>query len=385
MASQSAQEHLDHQGHLITPTLAFSDFHALRLTSLGTRRRGAVARLKRIFDEAKDYLAKPKKANTLERYGRIWKSINESGLNIIEYLDYVASTTPGQFVITKAAAIHGLWKLIMQKFRSAVRKTTAGLKQASTDELNEVVGVRMVIEMLRDKKPPKDAFTRKGCSKRATLKKLPQDWRKRLAANTITAALPAVLVSMLSGCRPEELAMGIKVSVLDDRHLLITIDGAKVTEHNGQPWRKLTYDVSLSDEAAQLWRITSRKGGNMVVKREPRTFHKNLESACEKAGLPGISAYTCRHYFASQLKSAFGTAKEIIAMALGHASTATQQVYGTKQQGRKGGLALVDVSAARAVRTPDRPHPGLSTSEGVPTSHPEEDLFSELSDPSPFR
>src|SRR5690606_19115030 len=156
-----------------------------------------------------------KKANTLERYRRIWKSINQSGLNIIEYVDYVASTTPGQFVLTRSAAVHGLWKLIVQKILSANRKMIAGLKQASSDELTEVVGVRMVIEALRDKKLPKDAFTRKGCSKRGTLKKLPQDWRKRLVANTITAALPAVLVSLLSGCRPEELAMGINVSVSD--------------------------------------------------------------------------------------------------------------------------------------------------------------------------
>lgn len=97
---------------------------------------------------------------------------------------------------------------------------------------------------------------------------------------------------MLSGCRPEEL--GISVSVLDDQHLIITINGANVTEHNGQPF------------------------------------------------------------------------------------------YGTKQQGRMGGLALVGVSAARAVRTPDRPHPGLANSKGVPLRHLEEDLDSELPHPSPY-
>ena len=73
--------------------------------------------------------------------------------------------------------------------------------------------------------------------------------------------------------------MGIKISVLDDRHLIITINGAKVTEQNGQPWRKLTFCVSQSEEAARLWQIASRKGGNILVKREPRTFHQNLEGA----------------------------------------------------------------------------------------------------------
>lgn len=172
--------------------------------------------------------------------------------------------------------------------------------------------------------------------------------------------------------------------MLDDRHLTITIIGAKTTEQNGQPWRKLTYDVSLADEAAQLWRIASRKGGSLVVKREPRTFHKNLERACEKAGMPAISAYTCRHYFASQLKFAWGAAKENIAKALGHASTATQKVYGSKQQGRKGGISLVHVTAAREVRTPDRPHPGSSISEYVEVAQNTSSLFDDLPEPSPL-
>lgn len=324
--------------------------------------------MQRILDEAESYLAQPKAATTIDRYRRIWKSISVSALGVTGYVAHVAETTPTRFVLTRAAAIHGLWNLIRQKIFSAARKMAAGLKATATDDLNLAAGARQAIETLRDQEPPEGAFTRQGCSKRGTLNKLPQDWRKRLVANTITAAVPAILVSLLSGCRPEELAMGVKVSVLDKQHLVITINGAKTTASNGQPWRKLTYDVSLSDEAAQLWRIASRKGGSMVVKRQPRTFNKNLGRACKKAGVPAISAYTCRHYFASQLKSAWGNAKEMIAMALGHASTATQKVYGTKQQGRNGGLGLVQVSAARKVRTPDRPHPGSCISKKLTQS-----------------
>jgi len=339
---------------------------------------------KQIWDEAQSYLTTPKKANTLDRYRRIWNSINSSGLGIIEYVAHVAVTAPIQFTLTRAAAIHGLWRVVRQKIVSALLKMQEGLKQQGTDELNMALHAHQAIEYLRDQKPPKGAFTRKGRSKRGMLNKLPDDWRKRLVASTTAAAVPAVLVSLLSGCRPEELAMGIKVTVLDDGHLTITINGAKTTEHNGQPWRKLTYDVSLSEEAAQLWRIASRKGGSLVVKREPRTFHKNLTRACEKAGIPAISAYTCRHYFASQLKFAWGNAKEAIAKALGHASTATQKKYGTSQQGRKGGLALVHVTAARDVRTPDRPHPGLWASEIAEAEENIESLFGELPEPSPF-
>lgn len=340
--------------------------------------------IKRIFDEAKTYLAKKKTAQTLERYGRIWQSINQSGLSVLEYIDYVALTTPGQFVLTRSAAVRGLWTLIIAKIRSAARKMEEGLKQASADELTAVVGVRMLIDMLRDKKPPPKAFTRKGQSKRASIGRLPADWQKRLADNTITAALPAVLVSLLSGCRPAELSMGITVSVVDDRHLSIFITGAKITKTNGQPWRKLTYDIALSPLAAQLWRITSRKGGIMQVKREPRTLHANMAAAAKRAGLPPICAYIARHYLASQLKHLWGGDKVRIAMALGHASTATQKRYGTAQQGRKGGLAIVGVEAARPVRTPDRPHPGLSNSKVVAMDHSKEEMFGDVMEPSPF-
>ncbi|MBJ6989004.1 hypothetical protein [Devosia sp. MC521] len=160
--------------------------------------------------------------------------------------------------------------------------------------------------------------------------------------------------------------MGVTVSVVDDRHLSIFISGAKITDTNGQPWRKLTYDIDMSPLAGQLWRIASRKGGILQVRRQPRTFHANMAAASKKAGLPPICAYIARHYLASQLKHLWGDAKEAIAMVLGHASTATQKRYGSRQQGRKGSMALVAVEAARTVRTPDRPHPGLAKADLSP-------------------
>src|SRR5690606_32683326 len=129
---------------------------------------------------------------------------------------------------------------------------------------------------------------------------------------------------------------------------------------NGQPWRKLTCDIELSPLAAQLWRITARKGGVLKVKREVRTLHANMAAASKRARLAPICDYIVRHHLASQLKHSWSVDKVRIAMALGHASTATQKRYGSRQQGRKGAMAIVEVEAARPVRTPDRPHPGLA-------------------------
>ncbi|MDB5612412.1 MAG: phage integrase family protein [Devosia sp.] len=322
--------------------------------------------IKDLLEEAEAYLAKPKVASTVNRYRRVYKTMNLSGLGAVGYVAHVAVVMPAQFVLTRSAIIYGLWTGISHKIREAVRKITQRLTVSATDDVNLAAAYRQMIEDLHKQNPPQDAFTRKGKSKRGCLRILPDNWRKRLADNTSAEALPAVLVSLLSGCRPEELSMGITVSVINDRYLCISINGAKVTEKNGQPWRKLTFDVGLSDLAAVLWRITSRKGGVLQVKREPRTLHKNMVSASAKAGLPSICAYIARHYLASQLKHAWCDDKKAIAMALGHASTATQKAYETRQQGRKGGLALVSVEAARQVRTPDRPHPGLAKEDFLP-------------------
>ncbi|WP_169193742.1 hypothetical protein [Devosia sp. MC1541] len=179
--------------------------------------------------------------------------------------------------------------------------------------------------------------------------------------------------------------MGVTVSVVDDRHLSIVINGAKTNETNGQPWRKLTYDVGLSPLAGQLWGLASREGGVLHVIREPRTLHANMAAASKKAGLPPICAYVARHFSASQLKHLWNDAKDAIAMVLGHASTATQKRYGSRQQGRKGGMAIVEVEAARTVRTPNRPHPGVSTFNEIQTDNLEKDAFGALVEPSPFR
>ena len=342
------------------------------------------SQIKDLQNEAETFLAKPKKANTVNRYKRIWKAMNVSGLGAVGYVAYVAVVTPGQFVLTRSAVVFGLWTSILRKMREAVRKIIQGLTLSAAPDVDLAVAYRQMIEDLRTQNPPEDAFTRKGQSKRGSLKGLPENWQCRLADNTSTAALPAVLVALLSGCRPEELSMGITVSIIDDQHLSIFINGAKTTETNGQPWRKLTYDIELSPLAGQLWRIASRKGGILQVKREPRTLHANMAAASKKAGLPPICAYVARHYLASQLKQLWGDAKDTIAMVLGHASTSTQKRYGSRQQGRKGGMAIVEVEAARTVRTPERPHPGLSNSAVVATDHTEEDLFSEMFELSPF-
>jgi hypothetical protein len=340
---------------------------------------------KTILREANQYLAASKAPSTIDRYRREWKAARESGLGVLEYVSHMAAVDPTQHVIRRSGIIWGLWNTIRHGFVSAARNMQNGLKALAAAQLDDVRRNRVVIDLLSTRELPRGAFTRKGLSKRRSLKGLPADWREIVAEHTIPAALPAVLVTFLSGCRPAELRMGIQVHILDADHLTITICGAKTNDDNGQPWRRLTIATQGSPLTLQLWRMASVKGGALWVKREPRTLHKNLVAAAKHAGLPAVCAYMARHYLASQLKNFWGKdAKQDIARVLGHASTSTQKMYGSAQQGRRGAMTIVKVEAARLVRTPDRPHYVPRSAVASPLVEAEHHTPWTLSDPSPY-
>ena len=340
---------------------------------------------KTILQEANQYLHEPKAPSTVERYRREWKAAIESGLGPLEYVSHMADIEPTRHVMRRSGIIWGLWNTIRRGFVTAARNMQDGLVVLATAQLNEVRWHRVVIDLLTNRELPTGAFTRKGQSKRRSLRGLPPDWREHAAEHVIPAALPAALITFLSGCRPAELAMGVAVHVLDAQHLTITIRGAKTNETKGQPWRRLTIATEGSSMASQLWQMASVNGGAIWVKRKPRTLHKNLVAAAERAGLPAICAYTARHYLASQLKNLWGKdAKQDIAMVLGHASTRTQRAYGSTQQGRRGGMTIVNVEAARLVRTPDRPHYGRPSMVASPRVVSEDHTPWTISEPSPY-
>lgn len=338
-----------------------------------------------IFREANEYLGKKRARSTLDRYRREWKAAVASGLDPLDYASHAAAVDPHRYVLRRSGIIWGLWDSIRRGIVAAARNMGDGLTELATAQVNQAKWHRVVIGLLYDREVPQGAFTRKGQSKRGSLKGLPQDWRELAAEHTIPAALPAVLVTFLSGCRPAELAMGVTVHVLDAQHLTITIRGAKTNELKGQPWRRLTIATEGSALASQLWQLASAKGGALLVKRQPRTLHENLATAAKRAGLPAICAYMARHFLASQLKNLWGKeAKQDIAMVLGHVSTRTQRAYGSTQQGRRGGMAIVNVEAARVVRTPHRPHYVKQTAVASTPEIADSDTPGTVFDPTPF-
>ena len=75
-------------------------------------------------------------------------------------------------------------------------------------------------------------------SKRRDLRGLPEDWRERLVAR-MPKYRSAALTSAVARCRPKELKKGVQLAIVG-RMLIATINGAKVTEKAGQPWRRLS-------------------------------------------------------------------------------------------------------------------------------------------------
>ncbi len=187
-------------------------------------------------------------------------------------------------------------------------------------------------------------------TKRRSLRGLPADWRLQLVeAGKDSRYASQIRVMALCGCRPEELARGVVVQ-RDGDELIITIQGAKVSDRTGggQPWRKiriaadhpLVGDLCDGEYKVPTPRAIENAVDHFATKLWPRRAEK-------------ISAYSLRHAAASDFKAA-GLDPTEVAAALGHASTATMDRYGSANAGGKGGLKLKSTEAARKVREPAR-------------------------------
>jgi len=187
-------------------------------------------------------------------------------------------------------------------------------------------------------------------TKRRSLRGMPSDWREQLAnAASGSKYGDHIRVMALCGCRPAELAKGVLIKHEGDE-LVIGIEGAKVSRRTGggQSWRELRI-------AADHPLAAGLQDGKYSVPNA-----KAIENAIDHYGkklwprrTEKISAYSLRHAAASDYK-ATELDQPAIAAALGHASTATMDRYGSASAGGKGGLTLKSAQAAKKVREPAR-------------------------------
>lgn len=215
---------------------------------------------------------------------------------------------------------------------------------------------------ISDKKKP-NKQTRK--SKRPSLIGLPDDWVDQLVTLSKQSRYAnQIKILSITGCRPAEFQnqlpnepdKGIKV-VIDDKNITFTIAGSKCsdTRQSGQPVRTLMID-RFHPLAHGL------ESGFYFAKSKPiqdcvRNFRKNINNVSEKdekrksnveKKILGISSYTLRHQFASDLKNSDLSDDEVSA-ALGHQSADTKSTYGSSTCGKYKNT-LISVSATLPIR-----------------------------------
>lgn len=240
------------------------------------------------------------------------------------------------------------------RIQAAIRIGETATAEAKSVKACDYVRIHQIIagQRLGEDRAPK-------ASKRRTVGRYPHDWPARLYAafrGSATYRLP-VAVLALCGCRSAELVSGVVVESVAGGEIAVTIKGAKVIEKpdgkgHGQEWRRLKFQPStpwaldLADAAVQAGgRIVIHVGSgkrlyDAVTEASERVFPRHRER---------LTPYCFRHAFASHLKSG-RIGVESIAVALGHATDATQCTYGTARASRVGGDLPTEVTGARSIR-----------------------------------
>ena len=178
----------------------------------------------------------------------------------------------------------------------------------------------------------------------------------------------AIRLMSLVGCRPEEVARGISVSMDATGRAWALIKGAKVTDKAGQAWRNIPFDLSKMRNACG---VALEMEGKYLIQVKSKDGLRNYLQRLSKKTLPkvpAVTAYVFRHALAGELRDGGASAEEIAAV-LGHRVSDTQKAYGPRGRGSRGkrspaatALDVKAVAVAKPVRPLDRS--GLSTVAG---------------------
>lgn len=268
----------------------------------------------------------------------------------------------------------------------------ADLKTYSRDAVPGLPNPNMISLGLSDPKPEGAPTRAKREGKKATptretsklkaansiAKKYP-DWRERVWTRLVEIASPWLdhtAIAALTGARPDELRSAQIRK--DGDNLIVKINGAKVTDTKGQPWREFTFKNDDSHEFKHLFSKSSSKLKTVGLPDGITDYPDAFSAALARAGkqvLPKsdrMSGYVYRHALASDLK-ADGASREQIAAALGHAVTKTQDTYGRAVGGKSGSRSL-SVTCAREIkqthdtRYTNPANPGLVNVENIAVS-----------------
>lgn len=182
-------------------------------------------------------------------------------------------------------------------------------------------------------------------SKRQALSGLPTDWREQLCLRGREGRYgAALLAAALTGCRPAELVMGVRVwrtpdPASQEAALHLEIRGSKVKRAQGQPHRRLTYSAMDPHPLLQMLMAlapTTPDAPLVVQVESASNFSAEVKrlAACLWPSHPqAVTAYCLRHQWGADVKRS-GDASSV-SLGLGHLSGKTQRRYGTAAQSSK--------------------------------------------------
>jgi integrase len=292
-------------------------------------------------------------------YGLV-KGGSEQGIEA--FIVHAKQTTSAATWFSRRAALLHLFRTALAKVLAEQDQVQRSLKAAkvSPDSSQWDQWRRMVaragiwldwISRLQSEPGPAIEERKPRHSKRKDMRGLPDGWRERIVER-LPKYRHAALTQAVTGCRPDELVKGVKLSIVDGQ-LVAEIQGSKVTEKSGQAWRRLVWPVD-SESALVTMLVVEVQNGLSIAKIEDAKAYSGAVRAAGNREWPGrrksVTPYCFRHAAASDMKAA-GIDDASISQALGHCADVARSCYGQWQQGRAhGGVSPKIVQAQRQVR-----------------------------------
>ncbi len=228
-------------------------------------------------------------------------------------------------------------------------------------------------------KPNRKPRRQQRIGKRASIIGLHDGWQWDVCRHVKREYRFPALVLSLTGCRPAELAKGIELFIKGDL-LMCRILGSKVSATKGHRTRIIGFDPNINPIANFLSEALKKFNTKRYIVKLPdgnsadavQKFGDKIRYAAQrKLGLKKVSAYSCRHQVASDLRQQ-GFSHTDIAMILGHRTTRMRKHYGLNAYGKGGanGIKFIDASEKESIRTTYHEQPPLYLSEATSIDNP---------------
>ena len=213
-------------------------------------------------------------------------------------------------------------------------------------------------------------------SKKHDMAKLPEDWRARAFADTLSQrpdqpsqTRKAVALLWLTGCRPSEIQKGVVVR-MQDGELVIEITGSKTDTiptllggdvDRGLGLRTIYVDPKLNAGAVFLAGLAA--AGPITITHNAASLKTRINEIghnilAKMKRPPSLSPYSFRHAIACDLKGCGSLDYATKSTLMGHGSTESLESYGRRRKIKKGSVGPAPAPILRAVAAVQPHTPG---------------------------